>query len=136
MACALRLNRSAATRRRLVSLTPLIDVVFILLLFFMLASSHVEWRELNLSAPVADNRGTSTAETLFIEIRADDLRIGEQSLPLHELAAVLAERQPALAGQAVYVQPDAGVSLQRTLRVLDILDATAIGSLSLLEVED
>ena len=32
-----------------ISLTPLIDVVFILLLFFMLTSQFIEWRSLDLS---------------------------------------------------------------------------------------
>ena len=34
---------------RLISLTPLIDVVFILLVFFMLASSFLDWRSIDLT---------------------------------------------------------------------------------------
>ena len=32
----------------MITLTPLIDVVFILLIFFMLASSFIDWRALDL----------------------------------------------------------------------------------------
>ncbi|MGK0476314.1 MAG: biopolymer transport protein ExbD, partial [Oleispira sp.] len=35
-------------QRNLISLTPLIDVVFILLVFFMLTSSFVEWKFIDL----------------------------------------------------------------------------------------
>lgn len=49
----------AGKRQRVVrvSLTPLIDVVFILLLFFLLSSTFIQWRELTVAAPgpVADS---------------------------------------------------------------------------------
>ncbi len=38
-------------RRALISLTPLIDVVFILLVFFMLPSSFLDWRAIDLDPP-------------------------------------------------------------------------------------
>lgn len=40
-------------RRGAISLTPLIDVVFILLMFFMLTTSFVQERQLELSSPTA-----------------------------------------------------------------------------------
>ncbi|WP_133013454.1 ExbD/TolR family protein [Marinomonas flavescens] len=45
------LNLSQPKRKTAISLTPLIDVVFILLLFFMLTSSFVPWR--TVDAPLA-----------------------------------------------------------------------------------
>jgi biopolymer transport protein ExbD len=39
--------------RRGVNLTPLIDVVFILLMFFMLTSTFSQWRSIELLTPVA-----------------------------------------------------------------------------------
>ena len=46
-------------RRSPISLTPLIDVVFILLVFFMLASSFLDWRSITLAAPSAEAYGIS-----------------------------------------------------------------------------
>jgi biopolymer transport protein ExbD len=40
-----------APHRRLISLTPLIDVVFILLVFFMLASSLIKWQAVEMGEP-------------------------------------------------------------------------------------
>ena len=45
----MRFSDSAPPRRR-VSLTPLIDVVFLLLVFFMLSSSFMHWRQVDLQA--------------------------------------------------------------------------------------
>ena len=47
------LAAAAQKKRPLISLTPLIDVVFILLVFFMLASSFLDWRSIDLSTPAA-----------------------------------------------------------------------------------
>ncbi|THK40217.1 hypothetical protein E8Q33_15080, partial [Methylophaga sp. SB9B] len=44
------LEHPLAAKRRLISLTPLIDVVFILLLFFMLSSGFTQWRQMDITA--------------------------------------------------------------------------------------
>ena len=44
----MRLTRSRRRHGLAIGLTPLIDVVFILLLFFMLASSLADWRVLEV----------------------------------------------------------------------------------------
>ncbi|MGB7300896.1 MAG: biopolymer transporter ExbD [Burkholderiaceae bacterium] len=53
MAGAIRLSRSK--RLRVLSLTPLIDVVFMLLLFFMLAPSFSRWSTVELVTTVPDS---------------------------------------------------------------------------------
>jgi len=64
----MQLDRNAPRRKSGISLTPLIDVVFILLLFFMLTSTFVPWRVLqtNLSvmADVTEEKKTLHALTL------------------------------------------------------------------------
>ncbi|WP_300495424.1 biopolymer transporter ExbD [uncultured Methylophaga sp.] len=45
------LEQPLAAKRRVISLTPLIDVVFILLLFYMLSSGFTHWRQLDITAP-------------------------------------------------------------------------------------
>lgn len=47
----MRLEAGKRRRGVQVNLTPLIDVVFILLLFFLLSSTFVQWRELNITVP-------------------------------------------------------------------------------------
>lgn len=49
-------------RRRQISLTPLIDVVFILLLFFMLTSSFVQWRSMELHVSASASTSNETPE--------------------------------------------------------------------------
>ncbi|MBM6550980.1 ExbD/TolR family protein [Marinomonas ostreistagni] len=62
-------------KKQLISLTPLIDVVFILLLFFMLTSSFVAWRTLDtpLSAPQTEvTPEQDKQDPMIFELRAND----------------------------------------------------------------
>ena len=65
------LSNRSARKRPLVSLTPLIDVVFILLVFFMLATSFLDWRAIDLDAPVQAAAGNAADNALLVEIRAE-----------------------------------------------------------------
>ena len=68
-----RLGQPQGRRRPLISLTPLIDVVFILLVFFMLASSFLDWRSIDLNAPAQAAAGPAIEGALLVEIHPDRL---------------------------------------------------------------
>ena len=125
--------RLASNRRRraLISLTPLIDVVFILLVFFMLASSFLDWRAIDLSAPAEATSGSSMEGALLIEIREDGLRLSGQSLDLEDLAAQIQARVADNPEQRVLVRPAEGVTLQQAVEVLDRVAKTGVAELSL-----
>lgn len=72
-----RLNQSLKKKRQAISLTPLIDVVFILLLFFMLSSSFVPWRQINVSMPTGTS--VSTKEVVRIDILDNQGRFSIES---------------------------------------------------------
>lgn len=69
------LNLDQPRKKQLISLTPLIDVVFILLLFFMLTSSFVAWRTLDtpLAAPATDTPlDPSQQDPVLFELHGND----------------------------------------------------------------
>ena len=70
----------APRRRRSISLTALIDVVFILLMFFMLTSTFSQWQGLSLTSASADSHA-ATSEPQLVLIYADGrLRVLHDSL--------------------------------------------------------
>jgi biopolymer transport protein ExbD len=119
-------------RRPLISLTPLIDVVFILLVFFMLASSFLDWRSIELNTPGASRGGSHLEGAILIEVRAEGLRLSGESLG-HD---ALIRRMKGLLAQEtdrrVLVKPSAGVAMQKTIAVLDSLAAAGVTDLSLI----
>jgi biopolymer transport protein ExbD len=128
----MRIELPRRPRRRLITLTPLIDVVFILLLFFMLASRLTQLHAIPLDAPAGDQDAAEHTRALLLRIHADG-RLDLNGAPIREeaLEPVLAaklERAPALR---VLVQPQDQVPLQTTLRIFDGLAAAGVPILRL-----
>jgi len=135
-ACAPRQRAARKRRRALISLTPLIDVVFILLVFFMLATSFLDWRSISLNPPAAGASFPSVKGAMLVEIREDgsnlSLRFSGRNLTLDALAGRLADRLVEKPDQRVLVKPHTGVVLQDVVLVLDRLSEVGVADLSLI----
>ena len=122
-------------RRNLISLTPLIDVVFILLVFFMLASSFLDWRAITLNAAadaLTEPAGDSGLQgSVLVDIGPDgDLRLSGQAMSRDAvLAEVLAlrERRPETG---VILRPAPGVPVQMLVDLIDLMTARDIAAIS------
>ena len=112
--------RTRSRRRAYISLTPLIDVVFILLIFFMLASSFLDWRAIELRAPATAGTEGGQTGALLLRVGADgglDLNgrpVAEPALA-DRLRRAAAERPDA----HLLIQPADGVAMQRAIDLLD-----------------
>lgn len=116
--------------RAAVSLTPLIDIVFILLIFFMLVSNLQSTNRIDLR--VSDRHSAPTQaqdRALLVTVNRDALQLDGQPVSLAQLreqVALQPQRQVAL-------EPTDGVSLQRIVSILDQLRAAGASRVSFLE---
>lgn len=127
----MQLDLASRPRRSGIGMTPLIDVVFILLLFFMLASHFHQWRAMTVSAA---GRGTPGAATPAVLVRVhDDGSIDFNGDPVgidglgREIARTLL-RTPSLA---VQIESDDDVPLQTLAEVFDQLQAAGVSEMNL-----
>ena len=125
-----RLANSGRRRRAVISLTPLIDVVFILLVFFMLASSFLDWRTIDLNAPASAGAGSEMTGAMLLEVRPDGLRLSGHTLTLDEAERKIMAKVREKADQRVLIKPVDGVALQDTVTVLDRLSAAGVTNMS------
>jgi biopolymer transport protein ExbD len=117
-----------------VSLTPLIDVVFILLVFFMLVSQFADWRTIRLDAPAEAGGGSPLRGAVLVRLHADGgLDVNGRAVAPARLEAHLRETLNGGASARVLVQPGEGVSLQRAVRALDLATAAGARDVKLLE---
>ncbi|RNE90915.1 biopolymer transporter ExbD [Marichromatium sp. AB32] len=123
----MRLDLARRVRRNPISLTPLIDVVFILLLFFMLASHFDQWRALALDARGAKVGATAPSAAraaMLVRLHADArLDLGGEPLTPPQLERRVVEaldRDPELI---VVIQSDPEVELQTIVSTIDRLVA-------------
>jgi biopolymer transport protein ExbD len=137
----MRFERTARARRR-PGLTPLIDVVFLLLVFFMLATRFEREALLPLSIRAASAsesgaapRSSSSSEAgapdaLVVEIDAQgDARVAGQALSPEALRAALAVS--ASANRPVRVRPEPEAKLQAIVDVLAAIAESGAGDVAL-----
>lgn len=106
-------------RKNSILLTSLVDVMFVLLFFFMLASSYLEWHTLSLNLGGSGAQAQSTGEapwTLQVLVNGQYALNGE-FLPLASIHATLTQQK----GRKLVLQPGPGVTLQELVAVLDEL---------------
>lgn len=104
-----------------IGLTPLIDVVFILLVFFMLATHFIDLARQPLSVAVTGEPRPADEQVLFIRVLDESLiELNGERLTLEQVAENLVSQAP----QPVYVDSDGDASLQAVLRVTDLLQAS------------
>lgn len=107
--------RATPFRRRALSLTSLIDVIFLLLLFFMLSTTFTRTAELPL---VAGGGGIGAAQTapVFLRLTADDLSVNGQSVGLEDVAQRITDLAEEQAQVIVSLAPQ--VNAQRLADLL------------------
>jgi biopolymer transport protein ExbD len=76
-------------KRRKLSMTSLIDVIFLLLLFFMLSSTFSRFSEVELSAASGGAAPRADIKPLFLQLGAEDLTLNGDPLDLAGLVAAL-----------------------------------------------
>lgn len=127
-------TRIIRSRRPLVSLTPLIDVVFILLVFFMLASSFSRERVIEMLTPTAsESAQQDEAGAALVRIRPDGgIDLNGEPLSRSDLAQRVGAWSVSEEPRHYLVQPVPGVTTQQAVTVLDLLKSSGAESVSLI----
>ena len=104
-----------------VELTPLIDVVFLLLIFFMASTTFLRGSRLAIELPQAAGEGASSAPEVEVRVDADGrYAVNGRLLPDDALDALRqALAAAADGGHRVVVAADARTPHQAVVRVLD-----------------
>lgn len=115
------------------NLTPLIDIVFLLLVFFMLTSHFVQEQAIDIDLPVADSgEAVSEDKQLEVVINAEGVLLIDDHIVAAEslegvLRQYLAEREDSL----VRVRGDRGAPLGLAVLVLDAARKAGAGGVDI-----
>lgn len=103
-------------------MTSLIDVIFLLLLFFMLSSTFSKFAEVDLAAAGSGAAPAGDTRPVFLSLATDGLRLNGTDHPLDALPGVLAaERGATDSALPVIIALGAGVTAQRLTDLLAVL---------------
>ncbi len=112
------------------SLTPMIDVVFLLLVFFMLAARF--GHDLSLPMDTGWGAGAYDGPPRLVAITEGGVALNGRALPLDALAEALTPLMET-PEDIVVLRPAAGVALQRLIAVSDALRAAGLMRLVVVE---
>lgn len=118
-------------RNRRLSLTPLIDCVFILLVFFMLQTNFFRPHTVDFAKAAGASGAVSETQTVSVEIH------GNGTMWLNGAATDIESLQNFAAGvispdnTRVVLGVDSGVVLQRAVDIMDLFNRHGISSISM-----
>jgi len=122
-----------------VQMAPLIDIVFLTLVFFMVTAVYARMEsEVDITLPTADTAEQSerVQGEIFINLRADGtIVVNDREMQLAELQDGLDRIAEYFPGGAVIIRGDRGVALEQAIQVLDCCRKADIQNVSFAAVE-
>ena len=133
---------SAARREAGIEITPLIDVVFLLLIFFMVSSNFVQKQVVSVTLPTSEAATASVSNTIEIVLDTSGTYFvagepvgNERDQLLNALRSVVGSLDAqALSEQPVEIRADASATHQSVVRALDVCATLGLVRVSLATV--
>jgi biopolymer transport protein ExbD len=118
-----------------INLTPLIDVVFLLLIFFMVSTTFDTTSQLKINLPEASENKTSKAEkpiNLMIDAKGRFF-INSRELSSQRSEALLFALQTVVKGSnpAIVIQSDASSPVQSLVTAMDVVARLGLSKVSI-----
>lgn len=113
-------NSEPPEAEAVIDMTPMIDMVFILLIFFMVTASFVKDMKLELERPKASSAVTASSKAirLFID-RSGDTYLNGEPIRLWLIQSKLRDLLNNASSKVVLVVTDEGVPAGRLVEVVD-----------------
>lgn len=121
------------TRKARIEMLPLIDIVFLLLVFFIYAMlSMAVHRALPVSLPQSATADIDQSAPLSVTVRSDgSVYVDKEPVPMERLAERLAETAMTGEDRAVLLFADRDLSYQYLFKVLDQIRTAGLTRISL-----
>ena len=116
-------------------LTPMIDIVFLLIIFFMVGTQFTEMeRQYDIQLPtVTDAKPlTNLPDDIIVNVQQNgDITVNGEKKNLTELESTLATARENFPGQSVVIRGDSTGPYQNVMNILEVCHRVKIRSVSL-----
>jgi len=128
---SIRSRRALATQAE-IQVTPLIDMVFILLIFFVVTASFVSEAGLDIQRPQASSSEDLPRESIPVTVNAiGQITLDGRKTSLFSVRPLLERRLRSQPGLAVVIVADKVVPVDRVVRVIDEARAAGVTQVAL-----
>jgi len=119
-----------------INMTPMVDVILCLLVFFMAATRLYDWdeSEFAVTVPEVAEAAPATAapdDLVLTVIKPGTISIGESNCNLDQLIRLLSEARARYVNQGVVIRGDASLAYQDLADVLSACDEAGIRNVRL-----
>lgn len=114
-------------------MTPLIDVVFLLLIFFMISTTFITNPGIKVQLPLASSKSTINTKPIEVVItRENRIFLDGKSLSLERLQeTIIQKKRGSIKDQVLILKADGQVQHRLVVNVLDIAKQAGIKKLSI-----
>jgi biopolymer transport protein ExbD len=131
----MRFERKAKSRAPALALTSMLDVIFLLLCFFVTVSVFSQWEsEISISLPAAETAAQPDrlpGEIIVNLSQAGAVTVNGKNLELTELTLRLKRISKFYPGQPVIIRADRDVKYDSLVKVIDACRAADVWNVSL-----
>lgn len=114
-----------------IDMSPLIDMVFILLIFFMVTTTFVKDMKLDLDRPSASSAASASTKSIRVFIdKFGDIYVDNQPVRIYTLQSKLRDMLRVSTDKSILVVTDESVAAKLVLEVIDqsrLAGATDVG---------
>ncbi len=113
-------ERTRRPRIRSLPLVPMIDVMFILIIFFMLTTTFMKIESLELMLPTTATKSAEKNDVMHLFIDADGgMMLGQRKVDQNELSSSLGRMFSKDPSTRIMLLTEDGVTMQQLVNVMD-----------------
>jgi biopolymer transport protein ExbD len=117
-----------------INVTPLVDVVLVLLLVFMVTAPMMS-RGIDVSLPVADQPQVAPQDRVTVSVNAEGrVYVGDQPVNLLRLEEYLRRLMAGRSGNVVYLRADEGLRYGKVIEVVDRIKKAGVDQIGFVYV--
>lgn len=132
----MQFRKKSVTHEKIIvelNMTPLIDCVLQLLIFFMLSSSFVLQSGIHVDLPKARAPRLQEEQNIVITItRTNDIFLNDEKMTIEQLPISLLEKIARSKDKAVLIKPDRRVETGKLIEVMGIAKSVNVESIGIM----
>ncbi|MGB1539411.1 MAG: ExbD/TolR family protein [Rickettsiales bacterium] len=118
--------------RKEISLVPLINVVFLLLIFFLVAGTLDKIEIIPIDPPVAESgKILDEGHIVILMGQYDELIMNDQLIEMEQLVPLISDSLKSYPDKIITIKPDAGIPAKKLIEVMDYVKAAGGKNISL-----
>jgi biopolymer transport protein ExbD len=126
----MRLLNDQKKSRALLNITPLIDVLFILIIFFAVSSTFLEKPGIKLTLPEAQKTDLQKVEKAIIYVSSDEkIQFRDKEISLNNLEVLLVDAMKQSPDKSLIIDADENVPHGFVVKIMDIARQSGVQKL-------